>query len=402
MQYRLGIFGFLFLNDTLAPGNMGLLDQQLALKWIHDNIDQFGGDRDKITLMGQSAGASSVNFHLLSPGSLDLFRNAIIQSGTALSPWAILSDLNGLFRSKTVLNGLGCGGSPENIIECLNKYDSLTLVNKTSDYFYNRTGNALLTFEFAPVVDNYFILGRPLELFKQGRFKKCPIITGITRDETNTFFAYYFKEYLDFTQRPTLTYSKFLNYLTQMFKYYPQYESKPSYSQLSAIKYRYTHWENVNNEDENYSNLCNSITDYHFLCPTTQLASVVYNNDNENDVYLYEYAHQSSSSQWPKWFGAVHAEELEFIFGNLKNFTQEEEELSQKMMRYWSNFVKFNSPNDQKSSNQNEWPKYEIKNSTRNDTQRAYLKIQTGKNKVGYNLRVDYCAFWEELMPNLS
>ena len=82
LNYRLGIFGFLHLNETNATGNMGLLDQSLALKWIYDNADKFGGDRDKITIFGESAGAWSVGFHLFIESSWPYFRNAIMESGS--------------------------------------------------------------------------------------------------------------------------------------------------------------------------------------------------------------------------------------------------------------------------------------------------------------------------------
>lgn len=81
INYRLGIFGFLHLSDSDATGNIGLLDQQLAMKWIYDNADKFGGDKNKITIFGESAGANSVGFHLFMESSWPYFRNAIMQSG---------------------------------------------------------------------------------------------------------------------------------------------------------------------------------------------------------------------------------------------------------------------------------------------------------------------------------
>ena len=80
IQYRLDAFGFIRLEGTDATGNQGLLDQSLALKWIYENIRNFGGDPSKITIQGESAGASSVGYHLLYPGSWPYFKNAIVQS----------------------------------------------------------------------------------------------------------------------------------------------------------------------------------------------------------------------------------------------------------------------------------------------------------------------------------
>ncbi len=81
IQYRLDIFGFLHLNDSDALGNQGFLDQTLALKWIYENIQNFGGDNKKITISGESAGSWSVGYHLFNKESWPYFRNAIMQSG---------------------------------------------------------------------------------------------------------------------------------------------------------------------------------------------------------------------------------------------------------------------------------------------------------------------------------
>lgn len=91
INYRLGPFGFLSLNTTEYSGNMGLKDQLLALKWVNDNIHHFGGDKTKTTLFGHSAGATSVNYHILSPASRNLFQRAIIESGSVLNPWSLNS-----------------------------------------------------------------------------------------------------------------------------------------------------------------------------------------------------------------------------------------------------------------------------------------------------------------------
>ena len=86
IQYRLGVYGWLggdALRDTSgATGNWGLMDQRLALRWVRDNIGAFGGDRDRVTLFGHSAGAAAVSAHLVSPASTGLFSRAGVISGT--------------------------------------------------------------------------------------------------------------------------------------------------------------------------------------------------------------------------------------------------------------------------------------------------------------------------------
>ena len=67
MQYRVGPLGFMCLPDDEIAGNMGLLDQNLALKWVNDHIASFGGDPDRVTIMGESAGSASVTYHMISP-----------------------------------------------------------------------------------------------------------------------------------------------------------------------------------------------------------------------------------------------------------------------------------------------------------------------------------------------
>ncbi|XP_018536670.2 cholinesterase [Lates calcarifer] len=92
MNYRIGAFGFLSLPDNKnVPGNAGLKDQQLALKWVSKNIAAFGGDPSQVTIFGESAGSGSVGFQVLSPGSQEYFQRAIMESGAPNAPWGTMS-----------------------------------------------------------------------------------------------------------------------------------------------------------------------------------------------------------------------------------------------------------------------------------------------------------------------
>ena len=86
INYRLGAFGFLSLGNENVPGNMGMRDQNMALRWVNQNIANFGGNPQQITIFGESAGALSVAYQVISPLSKGLFQRAIMQSGPAINP----------------------------------------------------------------------------------------------------------------------------------------------------------------------------------------------------------------------------------------------------------------------------------------------------------------------------
>ncbi|GMR61144.1 hypothetical protein PMAYCL1PPCAC_31339, partial [Pristionchus mayeri] len=88
VQYRLGVLGFFSTGDEACPGNFGLWDQIEALKWIQENIGQFGGDKDNVTIFGQSSGGASVDLLSLSPHAKGLIHRVIPMSGSALTPWS--------------------------------------------------------------------------------------------------------------------------------------------------------------------------------------------------------------------------------------------------------------------------------------------------------------------------
>merc|ERR1712180_553682 len=110
INYRLNVFGFLTTGDEALPGNLGLMDQIKALEWIKENIGAFGGDSNRITIFGESAGSASVNFHMISPRSRGLFNRAVLQSGTAFTPGAFMDDRD-ILRNQAFGIGerLGCG-----------------------------------------------------------------------------------------------------------------------------------------------------------------------------------------------------------------------------------------------------------------------------------------------------
>nr|CAI5826694.1 unnamed protein product [Callosobruchus analis] len=151
-NYRLGALGFLTTEDEVIPANLGLRDQNLALKWVQENIDLFGGNPRDIVISGESAGAASVCYHLLSNGpEIKAVTGAILISGTCIAPWAINKDA----RAKAFDVGKKSG----------NCY--------TSDN--NNSATLLRQLQSLPV-NTFFDLTK-------GRFHKVPLLFGFNSEE---------------------------------------------------------------------------------------------------------------------------------------------------------------------------------------------------------------------------
>ncbi|MBP5486683.1 MAG: carboxylesterase family protein [Bacteroidales bacterium] len=184
-NYRLGLLGFLSHPALSAEspegvsGNYGMLDQIAALKWVKDNIQAFGGDPERITIMGQSAGAMSVQTLVTSPLSKDLIAGAIIQSGGGIresqllggSPLSIAEE-----SGKELMDWAGCSTLEQ--MRALPAEDFPTMVSR----FRAETGKALVGLT-APVIDNYALSETFSQAALEGRIANVPYMIGCTLDD---------------------------------------------------------------------------------------------------------------------------------------------------------------------------------------------------------------------------
>ncbi|XP_031348618.1 venom carboxylesterase-6-like [Photinus pyralis] len=192
LSYRLGVFGFLSTGDGVVPGNNGMKDQVLALKWVNSNIGHFGGNTKSITLTGVSAGAASVHLHYFSPQSRGLFHRGISHSGTALAPWAIHNDP--LRVTKKLAKLVGCSlTSTRVMVDCLKTKSAQTLCENTIP-LYEYCGFPVTP--FSPVIEKSsgsetaFLNEHPYTLLERGDVSDIPWFTSITADE-GLIFSYF-------------------------------------------------------------------------------------------------------------------------------------------------------------------------------------------------------------------
>jgi len=177
INYRLGALGFL-AHPALASrpggsaGNYGWMDQQAALRWVQRNIAQFGGDRHKVTIGGESAGGLSVLAQLVSPGSRGLFQRAIVQSGAFALEQQSLADAEA--AGEAFAARAGC---PDQTADCLRHLPVADLVSNFPSV------------ASPGVVDGAVLHESIGTALAAGRFARVPIINGINHDEQRLFLA---------------------------------------------------------------------------------------------------------------------------------------------------------------------------------------------------------------------
>ncbi|XP_015603325.1 acetylcholinesterase [Cephus cinctus] len=391
MQYRVGAFGFLYLNKHFAnseeaPGNMGLWDQALALRWLRDNAAAFGGDPDLITIFGESAGGGSVSLHLISPVTRGLVRRGILQSGTLNAPWSFMTGEKANEVARVLVDDCGCNSTmllenPGRVMACMRSVDAKTIsVQQWNSY----TG--ILGFPCAPTIDGVFLPKHPLDLIKEGDFQETEILIGNNKNEGTYFILYDFIDYFEKDHASVLERDKFLNIVNTIFKNMSQLER-------DAITFQYTDWERLNDGSQYQKMVADVVGDYFFICPSIHFAQLF--AERGMKVYYYFFTQRTSTNLWGEWMGVMHGDEIEYVFGHPLNrslqYTEKEQKLSLRMIMAYKSFALFGDLRDDEI----EWPTY-----SRNHPQ--YVIFDTEEKGLGNGPRTTACAFWNEFLPRLK
>ncbi|XP_033231927.1 esterase FE4-like [Belonocnema kinseyi] len=185
MDCRLGLLGFLSTGNGEAPGNFGLKDQVLALLWVQENIPNFGGNPQKVTLFGLSSQSNCVHFHTLSDASNGLFHQYIMQGGDAISYRSFQERREYSKFSKAVGERFGCPFNNSRLLvnylrndKATRLYDSISVFNKTWQLL-----EMMCTPTNEPNIDGVFITDTPFNLLRGKSRKDYPFINGMTKDE---------------------------------------------------------------------------------------------------------------------------------------------------------------------------------------------------------------------------
>ena len=325
IEYRVESLGFLYLGTRDAPGNQGFYDQQLALQWLRTNIHAFGGDPNRLTLFGESAGAVSVGLHLLSPQSRPLYKNAILQSSGPTAKWAVLTPEIAKFRAEKFLNSFikliierqstdlpfECQKTLitiEEKFQCVKYYpiksiDHFRLLWSIESYNGDPVG-----YNFVPTIDSDLIPYDPEQMLLKGDFKRTSILLGINQDEGSYFNIYLPHGNLTYHSPPSIDHQTFQMIIKEYFQHFPTYPLKPSNILFESILQTYTPWNDWNNTLQNAVQLNYAVGDYHFACPTIFLADT-YAKD-QLPVYFYYFTLRSSVSPWHPWMGVLHGNSI--------------------------------------------------------------------------------------------
>ncbi|XP_026728424.1 esterase FE4-like [Trichoplusia ni] len=334
VNYRQGPYGFLCLNDPSVPGNQGMKDQIVALRWIKENIGAFGGDPNKVTIAGESYGGGAVDLHLYSKYET-LFQKAIVQSGSLYVSEGIFvkADYEAAIKLAKQL-----GHNAGNTRDAL-KY--LARANPVDVSAATRNLSMILTFckekKFKGVQN--FITDDPYHLPNNDRVKNTPIMIGYTSQEM----------LYEFVNKPKEFYDKLtIGFQDQLKKTFVL--KKKELDMLSGIvRSFYLGGKAIGPESQ--LELSDFVSD--FALNYGAEWSVNRYMEQGAKVYKYMFSYIGASEyKNVTGAGASHTEELKYLFDWVwaaPLVGAEQQMMRDRMTTLWANFVKHGNPTPQKT-----------------------------------------------------
>nr|XP_037284956.1 acetylcholinesterase-like [Rhipicephalus microplus] len=297
--YRVGAFGFLNMLVPDAPGNVGLLDQALAIRWVHRYIHHFGGDSQRITLLGQDAGATSVGYHLARNDTPPIQR-AILMSGSPFVPQPDNAGQRALLNGNALADVLGCSsrGSLQDaserrrVVECLRKRSTSVMVLAADELATSSD-----TIVFGPSKNSDF----PWKLAGTVQFesilKHVDFLVGVSKDEGTSHVSQLMQAF-GLSADQTLTPRRLLSMFLAFLEAYGIHDVK-------SVLHHYG-FDDPSVMDETLGQLfllemARPVGDFLIYCPTLFFLEEAARVGGR--VFFYELAYNPSYRTWPAWQG---------------------------------------------------------------------------------------------------
>lgn len=367
IQYRLGPLGFLVHpgleqeNANGKSGNYAILDQILALQWVKNNIAAFGGDPQKVTIFGESAGGVNVGNLLTTPLATGLFHRAIIQSAVPV--------LGSYSAAKT---------------KGMSFVDTFTTVGNATEKISNMRSlpaDSLVKYETPPlkggavgmnwqsVIDEKVFFDTPISVVQSGHFNNVPLIIGTNADEMSLSAPETVYPLMVTALRNSLVPDSLQTRAAALY---------PSGSTTAEARNAYV----------------GILTDAQFTAPARRLAQCVSLNQTE-PVYRYFFSYRHSLTALAD-LGSYHGMELFYVFNNWENatlgrgplFKPSDDAVQKAMLGYWVNFAYTGDPN---GSGLAVWPRSQAGND-------CYLEISENPNGSQCGLRTAQSDLWDDAM----
>ncbi|PSN42536.1 hypothetical protein C0J52_03842 [Blattella germanica] len=349
VNYRLGPLGFLSTGDSICPGNNGLKDQVVALRWVRDNIAAFGGNPGSVTIFGESAGGATTHYLMLSPASQGLFHRVISESGTALGLWAIAPNGSSVHQAKKVASLLNCPTHPSKaLVNCLRRREAADII-KTDTAFMQWSIDPALTFKpvlerDVPKDDEIFLPAHPLKLIANA--SAVPWMTGITSSDGAFVASRIFgKNLID-------DMDKKFNFVGPLIMHYS--EIPKSDQDLITKKLRDFYFKGGSMNRGTVHQIVNMFTDSWFLSGADEAVKLHVDTDAA-PVFYYYFDYRGTDSYSTLYgdpttdYGVSHSDELLYIlyddvtFPN-RTLSEDDEKMVDIMTSIWANFASTGNP----------------------------------------------------------
>jgi len=346
----LGIFGFLSLEDGSLDvyGNAGLKDQVLTLKWVQENIKNFNGDPNNVTLFGESSGAESVEYLLLSPSAKGLFHKAIMQSDSSLN-----NEARGVLDPAVFAEYLGLSSniSDKDLLAQLQAISASDLI--TSQFTYSVQQNRQDGGIYGPVIEKpnptAIITQHPIDIIQSGKYNMVPIIMGFNSNE-GLLLEYYRRS------RPNSTLG--LEWPVEMFL--PRDTDRNDPDQVKGMTDILTEFYSL---PENIDDIYMLPTDGLFVAGI--IPSVINHAAvSAHPVYLYRFSLVAGLNflkvvgGMQDLPGACHGDEVGYLFSTILPLPTGEVEITavRRMVKLWTNFAKYGNPTPDRDELNVLWP----------------------------------------------